>query len=301
MSTGHKNNGDEYYSNYIPNFEGDIVVEMTPPENVNPSDTIIHHSPCALIELDIWKVSSICAESNSSSTLSISINDWNIFSIEDSSNYNTITLEYKVLIMNLLLSLRNNITNLSNICINNIFLVGILKKEIYGIENFNVIRLLLKDDNLKTIELTIVENNFNLIKVLYNTCVSIETSSLSSNSSLIPKRPIYNLDYKLKDCKLSLVLSSPSELDIYEQVDLLGNQLTKSNLKNVLINTKETIPVEIYMNNYECKYIKVIEGQTNNIINLECISNEEFIKKNIVIKLIGFDSNNELYLSKITF
>ena len=301
MSTGHKNNADEYYSNYIPNFEGDIVVEMTPPENVNPSDSVIHHSPCALIELDIWKVSSICAESNSSNTLSISIDNWNIFSIEESSNYNTITLEYKVLIMNLLLSLRNNITNLSNICINNIFLVGILRKEIYGIENFNVIRLLLKDDNLKTIELTIVENNFNLVKVLYNTCVSIETSSLSSNSSLIPKRPIYNLDYKLKDCKLSLVLSSPSELDIYEQVDLLGNQLTKSNLKNVLINTKEIIPVEIYMNNYECKYIKVIEGQTNHIINLECISNEEFIKKNIVIKLIGFDSNNELYLGKITF
>ena len=224
-----------------------------------------------------------------------------VFSIEESSNYNTITLEKKVLIMNLLLSLRSNISNLSNISINNIFLVGILKRELYGIENFNIIRLLLKDDSLETKEMTIIENNFNLSKILYNNCVPIDTIDLSPNSSLIPKRPIYNLDYKLKDCKLSLILSSPSELDIYEKVDILGNQLTKSNLKTIMIHTKNIVPLEIYMNNYECKYIKVIDGESNTEISLECISNEEYIKKNIVIKLKDFDSNNEIYLSKITF
>ena len=299
MSSGHKNNANEYYSNYVPNFEGDIVVQITPPENVNPSETVINHSPCALVELDIWKLSSICAESNF--TLNADGEHWDIYSVDESSNYSIITLENKVMIMNLLLHLRNELSNLSTISISNILLVGILKRDIYGIKNHNIIRLLLKDDNLETIEMTIIEKGFNLIDILYNKCVSIDTIDLSLNSSLIPKRTIYNLEYKLNNCKLSLMLSSPSGLDIYEKVDLIGNQLTKSDLKNIIIHTKHVIPLEIYMNDYDCKYIKVVEGETNSTINLECISNEEYIKKNIVIKLINFDSNNELYLGKIGF
>ena len=301
MSSGHKNNANEYYSNYLPNFEGEVIVQMTPPENVNPSETVINHSPCALIELDIWKLSSICAESNDSNTLNVSMDDWDIFSIDESSNYNTITLENKVMIMNLLLHLRSKVSNLSTINISNILLVGLLHRNKYGIRNHNVIRLLLKDDNLETFEMTIIESNYNLVKILYNKCVPMDIVDFSNDSSIIPKRPIYNLEYKLNDCRLSLVLSSPSELDIYEKVDLLGNQLTKSDLKNIIINTKNIIPFEIYMNDYNCKYIKVGEGETNSTINLECISNEEYIKKNIVIKLKDFDSNNELFLSKIGF
>jgi len=298
----HKNNANEYYSEYVPNFEGEIVVEMPNPECVKPSETIINHSPCALIELDIWKLSSVCSQNINAQSLSVDINDWNICSIEDSANYDTITLEKKVLIMNLILSLRDTISNLANITISNILLVGIFKKDDYGIsENYNVIRLLLKDDSLDTIEITIVENNFNMVKVLYNTCVSNNTLDLSDESSIIPKRPIYTLEYKLKDGKLSMVLSAPNELDIYEFVDLLGNQITRSDLKTVRVNTKIDIEIEIYMNNYECVYIKIAEGLTNTDINLECISNEEYIKKNIVIKLKKFNSNNELCLGKISY
>ena len=298
----HKNNANEYYSEYVPNFEGEIVVEMPNPECVKPSETIINHSPCALIELDIWKLSSVCSQNINAQSLSVDINDWNICSIEDSANYDTITLEKKVLIMNLILSLRDTISNLANITISNILLVGIFKKDDYGIsENYNVIRLLLKDDSLDTIEITIVENNFNMVKVLYNTCVSNNTLDLSDESSIIPKRPIYTLEYKLKDGKLSMVLSAPNELDIYEFVDLLGNQITRSDLKTVRVNTKIDIEIEIYMNNYECVYLKIAEGLTNTDINLECISNEEYIKKNIVIKLKKFNSNNELCLGKISY
>ena len=268
----HKNNANEYYSEYVPNFEGEIVVEMPNPECVKPSETIINHSPCALIELDIWKLSSVCSQNINAQSLSVDINDWNICSIEDSANYDTITLEKKVLIMNLILSLRDTISNLANITISNILLVGIFKKDDYGIsENYNVIRLLLKDDSLDTIEITIVENNFNMVKVLYNTCVSNNTLDLSDESSIIPKRPIYTLEYKLKDGKLSMVLSAPNELDIYEFVDLLGNQITRSDLKTVRVNTKIDIEIEIYMNNYECVYLKIAEGLTNTDINLECI------------------------------
>jgi len=298
----HKNNANEYYSNYIPNFEGEVVVEMPKPECVKPSETIVKHSPCALIELDIWKLSSVCSQNINAQSLSVDVNDWDICSIEESENYDTITLEKKVLIMNLILSLREKIPNLSGINITNILLVGIFKKDNYGIsDNYNVIRLLLKDDSLDTIELTIVENDFNMVKILYNSCVSNDTLDLSDESSIIPKRPIYTLEYKLKDCKLSLVLSAPTELDIYEYVDLIGNQLTRSDLKTVSIYTESDIELEIYMNNYECKYIKVAEGMTNTDINLESISNEEYIKKNIIIKLKKFNSNNELCLGKIRY
>ena len=116
MSSGHKNNANEYYSNYVPNFEGDIVVQMTPPENVNPSETVINHSPCALVELDIWKLSSICAESNNSNTLNADEEHWDIYSVDESSNLQY-TLENKVMIMNLLLHLRSELSNLSNIYI----------------------------------------------------------------------------------------------------------------------------------------------------------------------------------------
>ena len=298
--SSHINNPNEYYSSYIPNGPSQMVVEFVEEPPLPNSKKLLSNSSSSLIELDIWKLSRLggkILETN----LQIDEINWEIFSIEESESYQTITLEKKVLLMNTLISIKQKLSNFSNICIGNILLAGFLNTTNFGISGYNVIRILAKDENLNTIELTILEKDYQVVECIYNNQVDMSTTEFNEDSSVIPKRPIYTLEYNLEEGNLGLVLSCPSGLDIYGNVNLIGNQFITPNIKAVVIYTKDETSVEIYMNNYDCKYNLVASGKTNAVIDLSSICQEAYIKKNIIIKICDFKNNNELYLSKLHY
>lgn len=298
--SSHINNPNEYYSNYIPTGPGKTIVEFVEEPPMPNSKKLLSNTSNTLIELDIWKLSRLggkILENN----IQIEENNWDVYSIENSEVYQTITLEKKVILMNLLISIKNKLPNFENICIGNILLAGFLITENFGIMDYNVIRILAKDHNLNTVELTLLEKDFKVVQCIYNEMVSLSTIELNINSSVIPKRPIYSLEYNLEDGNLGLLLSCPSDIDIYGSVSLLGNQFITPNVKSIVIYTKEDTPIEIYMSDYNCKYQLVQCGKSNMVIDLGNICQEEYIKKNIIIKICNFKNNNEIYLSKLNY
>ena len=110
---------------------------------------------------------------------------------------------------------------------------------------------------------------------------------------------MYTLEYTFdsKD-NLGLVLSPSDKLNVYEGITLLSSMVSSSDINKLHIKTKDQVIVEIYMIK-DCKFVKVKTDISNVDICLNCVSTSEFVKKNILIKLLNFSSNNVLYLSKI--
>jgi hypothetical protein len=205
------------------------------------------------------------------------------------------------MVMDLLMSLREKMLEFNNILPANILVIGILQKVHFGIIDYNVVRFLIKDNNLNTHEMTIIEKNHKIQDIIYNKVVDITSTELTDYSSVIPVRPIYGLDYNLGDGELGLVLSSPSAIDIYHRTEIIGNMIIKPSVQFALIYTKVEVPIEIYMYSYDSKYELVANGISNKKIDLRVVPIDKYIKKNIVIKILDFDNNNEIYLGQILY
>ena len=300
MSFHHTNDPNQYYQNFNPDQAGETYVEITPEDNVPFYQKIIADSSNALIELDIWKLAAIKGR-RIGNNIVIDEEFWGKYTIDVSEEYSILSTENKVMVMNLLMSLREKMLEFNNILPANILVIGILQKVHFGIIDYNVVRFLIKDNNLNTHEMTIIEKNHKIQDIIYNKVVDITSTELTDHSSVIPVRPIYGLDYNLGDGELGLVLSSPSAIDIYHRTEIIGNMIIKPSVQFALIYTKVEVPIEIYMYSYDSKYELVANGISNKKIDLRVVPIDKYIKKNIVIKILDFDNNNEIYLGQILY
>ena len=297
----HINNPSEYYGSYHPKpLDDSIKVEFKKDEPVINSSKILQNSALSLIELDIWKIENLGGVNRPGETILIDEKNWLKFSMDKSDNFCIIDSKRKLHISNLIKNIRKLDNNFENINISNILLVAYLDVEKYGIENYNVIRVILKADYMNSNEISFIEKENTICRELYNNLIDNNILDFSTKSSIIPKRPIYTLEYFFNE-KLALSLSNSSSLDIYEKVNLIGNQFIKSCIKSVNIYTKYKVDVEIYFSTYDNKYELVKKDTSNKYIYLDDVNGEDYVKKNIIIKVHNFNNNNKIYLSQINY
>lgn len=296
----HINNPHEYYVDYnIDNREiakDDIYIF---------DNESVEYRPNLVIELDSWK---ICKESNinyGNNIINIENNNknWYVLSYYTHDEYNLVSLDQKSMIDNILISLknwfRNSETFSDNLSIENLYIVGILNKELFNIKEYDIVRIIFKNKLLESIEMTLLTSNNIVINILYNDKASHDTS-FSIDSSIIPMKPIYILEYTIIKDDLGLVLSQSDKLNVYEGINLLNSVVSNSDIQEIEIITKDQVNLEIYAIE-NGKFVMIKKDISNVIICLDKIydQNINIIKKNLLIKLLNFKSNNVLYLSKI--
>lgn len=301
----HINNPKEYYNEYTPSIDNNNEETY-----ILGNEKINSYNPVSYIELYKWKIlkNNQIERKNNNNFVDNNNDLWETYSLYPDSNFNFVTLEIKNMIDYIIKDLKNYLVNKRYINqvssktrltdIKNIYLVSLLKNSKFNIENHHIIRLLFKDINIEATELTILTKNNKVIDILYEH-ITDNALSFSKNSSLIPSEPRYTLEYSLQN-DLGIVLSIPDKYNIYKGINLLATIESNSNIKEVKINTLIATKLEIYMINENLKFVKVCDGNSNHNINLQNISLNNYIKKNILIKILNFTEQNILYLSSIT-
>ena len=294
----HINTPNEYYSEYDKKFTNTKMDEIH-----ILSDENIQYVPNLPIELNQWKIfkDDNLKYHDNHIKINNSNDNWEVLSYYQSNMYGLITLEHKTMIDNILASLKKwfklSVLYSDSLNLENIYIISILNKLKFNISKYDVIRIIFKDKNLVSIEMTVLSYDNNVIDVLYNQNAKNETS-FSDDSSILPTKPIYTLEYTFDRDDLGIVLSSSDKLNIYDGVSLLTSIVSTSDINKLIVKTKDQVSIEIYMIK-DGKFLMVKKDISNVDICLDFIDGIKFIKKNILIKLISFNSQNVLYLSKI--
>ena len=296
----HINNPNEYYVDYNIGSRETAKDDIYIFENES-----VEYRPHLTIELDSWKIFKESNINYGNNIINIENNNknWYVLSYYKHDEYNLVSLEEKSMIDNILISLKNWFINSDifsdNLSIENLYIVGILNKDLFNIKEYDVVRITFKNKLLETIEMTLLTRNNIVINILYNGKASHDTS-FSIESSIIPMKPIYILEYTIIKDDLGLVLSQSDKLNVYEGITLLNSVVSNSDIKEIEIITKDQVNLEIYAIE-NGKFVMIKKDISNVIICLDRIydQNINIIKKNLLIKLLNFKSNNVLYLSKI--
>ena len=291
----HINKPDEYYEVYQPknNISDEIII--------NHNLDIKKYLPQLFIELYKWKIlkDKNINYSDSNIVIGNNNNNWNTYSLYPDKDFRIISLELRNKLDYIIKDFKNLEPNY-DIIVPNIYLISILKKDKFNIQNYEIIRLIYKNSCLDQKEITILTLNNTIKKILYYDNHIENTLTFSVNSSLIPPKPLYTLEYNLND-DLGLILGLCNNNSIYKGVNLLCSQECNSNITGVKINTKDCVTIKIYMINKNGSYEKVKEDINDKNICLKHVSEQNYIKKSILIEIVNFNQNNILYLSSITY